>query len=276
MSFRRLGESPVLVLTVVLVAISALNWAIGAPINRVTQIAIYALYGIGVNFLIGYLGLVPFGASLFFGCASYAVAIAMLSSWTGDEFQALALSAGFSVLLALVVGAVILRRKGLYYSLLTLACSQIAFEVAFRWTAVTGGENGLQNVPRPWFPSAYAFHGLTLVVVIALIYCLWRVVHAPFGRVMQALRDNEQRVTSLGYSTYTIKLVAFCIAGTVIGVGGGLMALLLQGAYANNLNWQHAGDAVLMSALGGVHHFLGPLWGAITFIVLEDRLSTIT
>ena len=273
MAHRR--SQPIVVIGVVLIAISALSWAFGAPISRVTQIAIYVLYGIGVNFLIGYLGLVPFGASFFFGCASYAVAMAMAAG-LGNELEAIVLSAVFSVVLALVVGAVILRRRGLYFSLLTLACSQIAFEIAFRWTAVTGGENGIQNVPRPWFPSAIAFHALTLVVVLAFLYALWRLVHAPFGRVMQALRDNEPRVTSLGYSTYQIKLIAFCISGGVIGVAGGLMALMLQGAYANNLNWQHAGDAVLMAALGGVHHFLGPLWGAITFIVLEDRLSAIT
>ena len=159
-----------------------------------TQIAIYTLYAVGVNFLIGYLGLVPFGASFFFGCASYAVAIAMASG-LGNELEAIVLSALFSVVLALVVGAVILRRRGLYFSLLTLACSQIAFEIAFRWTAVTGGENGLQNVPRPWFESANAFHTMTLAVVLALLFALWRFVHTPFGRVMQALRDNEQRVT---------------------------------------------------------------------------------
>ena len=277
MKATRLWEHPIAVVAAVLVGISAIAYWMGMPISRITQIAIYALYGGGVNFLIGYLGLVPFGASFFFGCASYAVAIsAGALPGGGNEIGSVLIAAGFSVLLALVVGAVILRRRGLYFSLLTLACSQIAFEVAFKWTSVTGGENGLQNVPRPLFPSALAFHAFTLVVVLALLYCLWRLAHAPFGRVMQALRDNEQRVASLGYNTYVVKLIALVIAGGAIGVAGGLMALLLQGVYANNLSWQHAGDPVLMAALGGVHHFLGPLWGAITFIVLEDRLSAIT
>ena len=150
MKVTRYRPSPVVFIGAVLLAISVVSWMWGAPIDRVTQIAIYTLYAVGVNFLIGYLGLVPFGASFFFGCASYAVAIAMASG-LGNELEAIVLSALFSVVLALVVGAVILRRRGLYFSLLTLACSQIAFEIAFRWTAVTGGENGLQNVPRPWF-----------------------------------------------------------------------------------------------------------------------------
>ena len=133
---KRLWSHPIVVATVVLVAASSVALAIGMPIQRVTQIAIYALYGAGVNFLIGYLGLVPFGASFFFGCASYAVAIlgGMVSG--GNEIVSVAIATVFSVFLALVVGAVILRRRGLYFSLLTLACSQIAFEIAFKWTAV--------------------------------------------------------------------------------------------------------------------------------------------
>jgi ABC-type branched-subunit amino acid transport system ATPase component/ABC-type branched-subunit amino acid transport system permease subunit len=266
---------PVIVMAVVLIAGSALALAIGLPIDRITQIAIYTLYAAGTNFLIGYLGLVPFGASFFFGCASYALAIAS-AAWGGNEITGVLIGAGFSVLLALGIGALILRRKGLYFSLLTLACSQIAFEIAYKWTSVTGGENGMQNVARPLFPSALSFHAFTLVVVLAATWSMWRIAHAPFGRLMQALRDNEQRVTSLGYDVYTTRLIALVIAGGVIGVAGGLMALLLQGVYANNLNWSHAGDPVLMAVLGGVHQFLGPLWGAAIFIVLEDRLSAIT
>ena len=273
---QRLWAHPLVVMTVVLIAASGVAIAVGMPIARITQIAIYTLYAAGVNFLIGYLGLVPFGASFFFGCASYAVAIIGAALPFENEISGVVIAGVFSILLALVVGAIILRRRGLYFSLLTLACSQIAFEIAFKWTAFTGGENGLQNVERPLFPSALAFHAFTLVVVLGVLWILWRIAHAPFGRLMQALRDNEQRVASLGYDTYLTKLVGVTVAGGAIGVGGGLMALLLHGVYASNLSWQHAGDPVLMAALGGVHHFLGPLWGAIIFIVLEDRLSAYT
>ncbi|WP_233834984.1 branched-chain amino acid ABC transporter ATP-binding protein/permease [Paraburkholderia sp. ZP32-5] len=270
-----LMHHPVIVMAVVLIGVSGAALAFGMPIDRITQIAIYTLYAAGTNFLIGYLGLVPFGASFFFGCSSYALAIGF-GAFGGNEISGVLIAGLFSVLLALVIGALILRRKGLYFSLLTLACSQIAFEIAYKWTSVTGGENGLQNVSRPLFNSALSFHVFTVVVVLALSWLLWRIAHAPFGRLMQALRDNEQRVTSLGYDVYTTRLIALVIAGGTIGVAGGLMALLLQGVYANNLNWAHAGDPVLMAVLGGVHQFLGPLWGAITFIVLEDRLSAVT
>ncbi|WP_398469293.1 ATP-binding cassette domain-containing protein [Tardiphaga sp.] len=272
---RRLSEHPIAIMTAVFVAATGIAMITGMPIHRITQIAVYTLYAGGVNFLIGYLGLVPFGASFFFGCASYALAIGS-ASLGGNEITGIVLAALFSLLLALIVGAIILRRRGLYFSLLTLACSQIAFEIAFKWTAVTGGENGLQNVERPLFAHAMPFHIFSLVIVLGTSWALWRLVHAPFGRVMQAIRDNEQRVSSLGFDTYRTKLIALVVAGGAIGIGGGLMSLLLQGVYANNLSWQHAGDPVLMAALGGVHHFLGPLWGAIIFITLEDRLSAFT
>jgi branched-chain amino acid transport system ATP-binding protein len=266
---------PVLWVVLVLLALTALWHAIGAPISLITQIAIYMLYGAGVNLLVGYTGLVPFGASVFFGCATYAVAIAMRGA-VNNEIVALAIAVVFSLLLAAAIALLILRRRGLYFSLLTLAFSQIAFEIAFKWTDVTGGENGLQGVPRPWFASDWSFHAFTIVAVALGMGLLWRIAHAPFGRLLQALRDNEQRVRSLGYNTFRIKFEAFVIMGGVVGFAGALLAFMLRGAYADNLNWQHAGDSLLMTVMGGVHHFLGPLWGAIAFILLEDRLSAVT
>jgi branched-chain amino acid transport system ATP-binding protein len=141
---------------------------------------------------------------------------------------------------------------------------------------LTGGENGLQGVPRPLLANDWAFHVFTIAAVAVGIGLLWRIAHAPFGRVLQALRDNEQRMRSLGYDTWRIKFEAFVILGGVVGFAGAMLALMLHGAYADNLNWQHAGDSLLMTVLGGVHHFLRPLWGAIAFIVMEDRLSAIT
>ena len=152
--------------------------------------------------------------------------------------------------------------------MLTLAFSQIAFEIAYKWTDLTGGENGLQGVPRPWLVSDWSFHVFTVLTVTGGMWLLWRIAHAPFGRALQALRDNEQRMQSLGYSTFRLKFEAFVILGGVVGYAGALLALMLRGAYADNLGWQHAGDALLMTVLGGVHQFLGPLWGAIAFTLL--------
>ncbi len=266
---------PVLWVLIVLVALTLAWDAIGAPVSLITQIAIYTLYGAGVNLLVGYTGLVPFGASVFFGCASYAVAISM-RGFLRNEAEALVFAVIFSLVLAAAIALIILRRRGLYFSLLTLAFSQIAFEVAYKWTDLTGGENGLQGVPRPWLVGDWSFHVFTVVTVTLGMWLLWRIAHAPFGRALQALRDNEQRVQTLGYSTFRLKFEAFVIMGGLIGYAGALLAFMLRGAYADNLGWQHAGDALLMTVLGGVHQFLGPLWGAIAFTLLQDRLSAIT
>ncbi len=156
---KSLTVHPIPWIIAVLTVLTVIWEAIGAPISLITQIAIYMLYGAGVNLLVGYTGLVPFGASVFFGCASYAVAIP-LRSFLGNEIAALIFSVLFSLALATVLAVIILRRRGLYFSLLTLAFSQIAFEIAFKWTDLTGGENGLQKVPRPWFPGDFEFHVL--------------------------------------------------------------------------------------------------------------------
>ena len=225
--------------------------------------------------LVGYTGIVPFGASVFFGCASYAAAF-FINARLGNEISAILVSVVFSVLLALVIGAIILRRRGLYFSLLTLAFSQIAFELAFKWTSVTGGENGMQGIERTIFVSDRAYHAFVCVLVLACIWLLWRLAHAPFGRVLQAVRDNEQRARSIGYNVYLVRLGGLALMSAAVGCGGALLTFQLQGVYADNLSWQHAGDALLMNVLGGVHHFLGPLWGAIAFIMMQDRLSAIT
>src|SRR5258707_7798659 len=252
---------PVLWFFIVLVVLTGVWQAIGAPISLITQIAIYTLYGAGVCLLVSYTGLVPFGASVFFGCASYAVAFATMRGGT-NEIVALAFAVLFSLLLAAVIAAIILRRRGLYFSLLTLAFSQIAFEIAFKWTDVTGGENGLQGLPRPTFPDAWSFHIFTVVTVSIGLRLLWRIAHSPFGRTLQALRDNEQRAQTLGYATFRLKFASFGLMGGFIGYACGLLSLMLKGAYADNLSWQHAGDSLLMGGPGGGAHFPRPPWGA--------------
>src|SRR3984957_8837812 len=194
---------PVFSILLVLAALSLLWRLIGAPISLITQIAIYTLYGAGVCMMVSYTGLVPFGASVFFGCASYAVAFVMLRG-APNEIVALIFCVAFCSILAAVIAMIILRRRGLYFSLLTLAFSQIAFEIAYKWTDVTGGENGVQGVPRPLFTSAWSFHIFTIATVCGGLYVLWRIAHSPFGRSLQALRDNEQRVQSLGYDSFRL------------------------------------------------------------------------
>ena len=266
---------PLVVLAFVFVVLPVLMMLGGSTISLATQVVIYTLYGLAFNLLLGYTGMVSFGSSMFFGVASY---ISALVSLHVSQNVVLALISGtaFSALLGLLVGALILRRRGLYFALLTLAFTQLFYEIAFRWTSVTGGENGLQGVMRPGLETAWHYYVFCAVIVLVCAWLLQRIVHSPFGRVLQAIRDNEKRVQYLGYDPWGYKLCAIVLHAAFIGLGGSMLSLLIHGAYADNLNWQHAGDPVMMTLLGGIHHFLGPLWGAIIYINLSDQLSAFT
>ncbi|HTH80788.1 MAG TPA: branched-chain amino acid ABC transporter ATP-binding protein/permease [Ramlibacter sp.] len=271
---KRLATNPVVQVAAVLLVLSLLTLVTTLPLGRVTQVAIYVLYASGIALLVGYLGLVPFGGSVFFGLAGYAAAISMLRWFPqASEFAGLAFALVFATVMAVPVGALILRRKGLYFSLLTLACTQICYEVAYKWTDLTGGENGLQRVPRPVLASDLSFHVFVVIMVMAVIALLWRLAHSPLGRLFQAIRDNEPRASSLGYDTYRVKLAAFVISAAVTALAGALLTFFMRGVYANPLSWEHAADPLLMAVLGGIHHVAGPVWGAVVFIVLEDQLG---
>ncbi len=266
---------PIFIATVAFAVLPFLLPRIGSTISLGTEIVLYTLYGMGYNLLLGYTGLTSFGPSAYFGMAAYAAGLAQLHL-ASNIYVAIVLGTLSSAITAVVLGALILRRRGLYFSLLTLAFTQLFYEIAFQWTDVTGGENGLQGMSRPGLENEFAFHAFCSAVVVVALYLLWRVVHSPFGRVLQAIRENEQRARCLGYNTHRYKLVAFVLSATFMGLAGSLLTFLIQGVYADALNWQHAGDPVLMTVLGGMHHFLGPLWGAFTFILLRDQLSSFT
>ena len=274
-SFRLALTHPIVVMAAIFAVLPFLLPAWGSTVSLATQIEIYTLYGLGFNLLLGYTGLVSFGASAYFGVASYAAGEAFLHLVPNMYFD-IALGTVVGGVTGVAVGALILRRHGLYFSLLTLAFTQLFYEIVFQWTDFTGGENGLQGVSRPTLSGPVAFHFFVGAVVLGAVWLVWRIAHSPFGRVLQAIRDNEQRVRCLGYNTYAYKLAAFSLSSVFIGLAGSLLTFLIEGAYADNLNWQHAGDPVLMTILGGIHYFLGPLWGSAIFIVLSDQLSSLT
>jgi ABC-type branched-subunit amino acid transport system ATPase component/ABC-type branched-subunit amino acid transport system permease subunit len=266
---------PILIAGILLAVLPFILPRIGSTASLATEIAIYALYALGFNLLLGYTGLVSFGASAFFGAGSYVAGLAVLHLFH-NMYLSILFGAVMAGVLGLFIGLLILRRRGIYFSLLTLAFTQLFYEIAFKWTEVTGGENGLQGISRSSLGPTLQYHYFVVVVVLCGMYAIWRIVHSPFGRVLQALRDNEQRVRCLGYDTKRLKLIAFIISATVIGLAGSLLTFLIQSVYADNLNWQHAGDPVMMTILGGIHHFLGPTLGAIIFITLNDQLSSLT
>jgi ABC-type branched-subunit amino acid transport system ATPase component/ABC-type branched-subunit amino acid transport system permease subunit len=255
--------------------------AIGTTHGIATEIAIFALVGLGYNLLLGYTGLVSFGHGAFFGLAAYATALLQIHWLHGHVVLPLVLAALFAAVLGLVIGFLALRRRGVYFSLLTLAFTAMIFSIVFRWTAVTGGENGLRGLSRHsilgiGIEDQLRFYYLTAVIVLGMAWVVWRVVHSPLGRVLAAIRENEGRTRFLGYPVQRYKLIAFIVSATVTGLGGSLFALLKLFVSADLVHVAFSGEILAMSIIGGMGHFLGPALGGAFFILFREILSEVT
>jgi len=268
-------------LALALVALPFAMRALGMTESLGTEIALFALVGLGFNLLLGYTGLLSFGHGLFFGFAAYAAALSQLH-WFRDGLLLPALFAvAATALLGLVVGFLVLRRRGVYFSLLTLAFTALAFFVAFRWTEFTGGESGLRGVTRPVLGpidlnNQAVFYGVTALVVFATAWALLRIVRSPFGSVLVAIRENEQRALFAGYPVRRYKLAAFVISATVCGVAGCLFPFLKSIVSADTVHVSFSGEIVAMTIIGGTRNFLGPPLGALFYILFRELLSGYT
>ena len=254
---------------------------IGMTESLGTEIALFALVGLAFNLLLGYTGLLSFGHGLFFGFAAYATALSQIH-WFRESFVLpLLFGVGSTALLGLAVGFFALRRRGVYFSLLTLAFTALAFFIAFRWTEFTGGESGLRGIVRPVVAGVdlndqRVFYALTATTVFATAWVLLRVVRSPFGSVLLAIRENEQRTLFAGYPVRHYKLIAFVIAATATGLAGGLFAYLKSIVSADTVHVAFSGEIVAMTIIGGTRAFLGPALGALFFILFRELLSSHT
>jgi ABC-type branched-subunit amino acid transport system ATPase component/ABC-type branched-subunit amino acid transport system permease subunit len=189
-------------------------------------------------------------------------------------------------LLGAAIGFLVMRKRGVYFSLLTMAFTQMLFSIVYRWTAVTGGENGLGGIERPAIRipglgsldlgNAMTYYHFVLVFVVGGTILVWRIVHSPFGRTLQAIRENEQRASFVGYNTRAYKFAAFVLSTTVCGLAGILYALLLRFAYAQTVSVDFSGEILAMTVVGGMRHFLGPALGGAFFVFFRDFLSAYT
>jgi branched-chain amino acid transport system ATP-binding protein len=276
-----IARGPMAILAVALVVLPFAMLAIGMTESLGTEIALFALVGLAFNLLLGYTGLLSFGHGLFFGFAAYATALSQIH-WFRDSFVLPVLfGVGSTALLGLAVGFLALRRRGVYFSLLTLAFTALAFFLAFRWTDFTGGESGLRGIVRPVvvgidLNDQRVFYVLTALIVFAAAWGLLRVVRSPFGSVLMAIRENEQRTLFAGYPVRHYKLIAFVIAATATGLAGGLFAYLKSIVSADTVHVAFSGEIVAMTIIGGTRTFLGPALGALFFIVFREILSSHT
>ena len=274
-------RGPLPILGVALAVLPFAMRAIGMTESLATEIALFALTGLAFNLLVGYTGLLSFGHGLFFGFAAYAAALSQIHWFPGSFVAPLAFAVATTTALGLVVGFFVLRRRGVYFSLLTLAFTALAFFIAYRWTDFTGGESGLRGVVRPALAGVdldnqFAFYALTAAIVFAAAWVLLRIVRSPFGSVLVAIRENEQRTVFAGYPVRHYKLIAFVVAAALTGVAGCLFAFLKSIVSADTVHVSFSGEIVAMTIIGGTRSFLGPALGALFYILFRELLSGYT
>lgn len=241
-----------------------------------TEILILALFAFSLQLLIGVGGLVSFGHAAFFGLGAYGAALGV--KWLGAPMiGALPLAVVFAALGAVLVGAFLVRLSGIYLAMMTLAAAQILYAVAFQWVEVTGGDNGIVGVwPAPWASSRAAYYLLTLALCAAAGLVLKRMIDAPFGYALRAMRDSQARAESIGLSIRTHRLFAFVVAGAGAGLAGGLYAFSRGSVDPSLLGIPTSVDALTMLLIGGVQTLLGPLAGAAVLHTLRDQIMPIT
>ncbi|MBU0588295.1 MAG: ATP-binding cassette domain-containing protein [Gammaproteobacteria bacterium] len=264
-----------------LVLMPVLFQAIGLTLDAATVVVILAMAAMGLNLLVGYSGLVSFGHSAWFGIGGYAAALAHLHWFKGQFIAPLLFSLVFTGLLALAVGFLILRRRGVYFSLLTLALCALTFAISFRWTSLTGGEGGLGGIERGTpgllnLDDHLTFYAVVALIGFAVLYALLRVVRSPFGHVLVAIRENEQRALFQGYNTDRYKLVAFVLSACMTGLAGALLIFLHRLAAAESTTVAFSGELLAMVVIGGMRSFLGPALGALFFLLFRELFSIYT
>lgn len=240
-----------------------------------SEIWIFAIFGLGLNLLLGYTGLLSFGQSTFFGSAAY-VAGYLLKHHGINVLLALGIGAGVGAFSALLVGYLCVQRSGLYFIMLTFALNQLFYFTAYQWTSLTGGEDGMPGIPRPaLLQDAYAYYAFVSLLFVLALWAMKRVVGSPLGRILQAIRENELRAAAVGYDVSRFKLGAFVIAGAFSGLAGVLYALLFGIVPLEAIGFVFSGNVVFATLIGGSGSLYGPVIGAFVFIWLSESVSTL-
>ncbi|GAA1437078.1 branched-chain amino acid ABC transporter permease [Mycobacterium cookii] len=273
------GRSPLrwLLLAAGLAVAVALPWFVYPPIAM--DILCWALFAIALDILLGYCGLLSFGHAAFWGGSAYATGLVAVHY--GVPFP-LAVLAGmlFAMTIAVPIGYLSVRATGIYFAMVTLAFAQMIYFIANQWRDVTGGENGLQAVPKTFFgieaveTEAFYFYYAALPMILLGMWAAWRIVHSPFGRVLVAIRDNSPRARALGYDVERYKVIAFVLSAGLAGLAGGLFAISHGFVSLQEVNWTTSGKVVLMTVLGGIGTLWGGAVGAGFIVQLEDYMAS--
>jgi len=243
----------------------------------VMKLLCFALFACAFNLLLGFTGLLSFGHAAFFGFAAYVTGWFIEAQGWPPELAIIA-GAVVAALLGLVFGLVAIRRQGIYFAMITLALAQMVFFICLQ-APFTGGEDGLQGVPRGRMlgvlnlESDTVMYYTTVVIFVACFLAISRIVTSPFGQVLKMIRENEARAVSLGYEVDRYKLLAFVLSAALAGLAGSLKTLVMGFATLSDVHWSMSGEVILMSLLGGVGTLFGPVFGAGVVVSLQDLLA---
>jgi branched-chain amino acid transport system permease protein len=260
----------------VLAALGAIAPFFGYPVFLMSALC-FGLFACAFNLLLGYTGLLSFGHAAFLGSAAYAAAYAM-KVWGLTPELGILFGTAVSAVLGFIIGSLAIRRQGIYFAMITLALAQMVYFVCLQ-AKFTGGEDGLQGVPRgKLFGVISLENDLVLYYVVLVVFLLgflliYRTVHSPFGQVLKAIRENEPRALSLGYDVDRYKLLAFVLSAALSGTAGATKTLVLGFATLTDVNWPMSGEVVLMTLLGGLGTIFGPLAGSFLIVGLQNELA---
>lgn len=247
-----------------------------------TQVLTYGLFALGFNLLYGYTGILSFGHAAYYGLGAYGTGLALAKLKIASLWGAIGIGLGAAIIGGVIAGFFCLRRRGIYFAMLTLAFAQMLYFIAFHLADITGGDDGLRGIPlHPLglfgtsvsIRSPFAFYVFAFVLVSLAVAALKRILDSPFGAVLQAIRENPERAAACGYDVNRIKFVSFVFSAFFAGLAGALEALRLTVVPVEALYWSTSGQVVIMTLLGGAGTFFGPFVGALTFLLLEERLS---
>ena len=245
----------------------------------VMKLLCFALFASAFNLLLGYTGLLSFGHAAFFGGSAYVAGHAM-KVWGFTPEMGLLVGTLTGAVLGWVFGVLAIRRQGIYFAMITLALAQMVFFVALQ-AQFTGGEDGLQGVPRGKLFGLFSLaddlsiYYLVLAIVAAAFALIVRTIHSPFGQVLKGIKENEPRALSLGYDVARFKLLAFVISAALTGLAGSLKTLVLGFASLSDVHWTASGQVILMTLVGGLGTLSGPMVGSTVVVILENKLGEI-
>ena len=274
----KIMRTPLPIVAALLVVLPFALLAGGLTMTSATDVVIFAMACMALNMLVGYTGLVSFGHGAWFGLGAYAAALAQKYWFPGSVLWPALFALVFLAAAGIVIGFLVLRRRGVYFSLLTLAFAALTYAIAFRWTALTGGENGLGGVTRAlWWgvdlENRWVYYGLVALLGILIVHGLNRFHRSPIGTVLLAIRENEQRAQFIGYATNRYKLIAFVLSVTITGFAGALFAFHHRFASADSVAVSFSGELLAMVIIGGMRSLLGPALGALFYILFREYLS---